>query len=158
VDSGDLIPRRTKAEQFMKQQCHFETEKYKPEKSHPGRVRANSARRCAQHEARKQKEIAVKLREAAQLQPIIVKLECEVANLDDSIDSELALSGVREPSHFAYPIAARTMRARRENLKHTIAALTCRLSGFSQRTVEPSSGARTNESLPHHLATCFDSN
>jgi len=116
----------------MKQQYHFETDKYKGEKNHPGRVRANPAKRRAQHEARKQIEIEVKLKEAKQLQTLIIKLEREVAHLDDSINSELALSRVSEPSHFAYPISARMMQARCENLKHTIAALTGRLSTVSQ--------------------------
>jgi hypothetical protein len=59
---------------------------------------------------------------------MIANLEQEVANLDDGISSELTLARVRDPSHFAYPISVRTMQARRENLKTTIAALSNRLA------------------------------
>jgi flagellar FliJ protein len=143
---------------IMKPQYHFETDKYKREKNHPGGPAATPAKRRAQHEARKQREIELNLKEARQLQTIIIKLEREAANLDDSINSELALSGVREPSHFAYPISARTMQARRENLRHTIAALKGRLSSVSQPMAEPSSAAKINAPHPLHLAARFDSN
>jgi cell division protein FtsB len=86
------------------------------------------AKRQAQNEARKQREIEIKRRAATQLRTMIVTLEREVANLDDGISSELILARVRDPSHFAYPISVRTMQARRENLKATIAALSDRLA------------------------------
>jgi hypothetical protein len=109
-----------------------------------------------QHEVRKQREIERQLREARQLQSIISNLEREVANHDDSIISELALSGVREPSHFAYPISARMMQARRENLKTTIAALSDRRSSGSQPVAEPNNGLKINAPHSIHPAESFD--
>ncbi len=112
----------------MTEQCHSETVKIKCGNNHPGRVRALLAKRLRQNEARKQKEIDIKRRAATQLRTMIANLEREVANLGDVIRSELALARVRDPSHFAYPISARTMQARRENLMATIAALSDRLA------------------------------
>ena len=112
----------------MTKQCHFETVKIKCGNNHPGRIRAILAKRQAQNEAREQREIEIKRRAATQLRTMIVTLEREVANLGDGISSELMLARVRDPSHFAYPISVKTMQARRENLKATIAALSDRLA------------------------------
>jgi anti-sigma-K factor RskA len=79
-------------------------------------------------EAHKEREIENRKRTATRLQTMIASLEQEIANLDASIVSELALSDVRKSSHFAYPISARTMDARRKNLKATVAALSDRLA------------------------------
>jgi hypothetical protein len=76
----------------MTAQCHSETVKDQIESKHPERVHAILVKSRAQHEFRKQREIERQLREARQLQSIISNLEREVANLDDSIVSELALS------------------------------------------------------------------
>jgi hypothetical protein len=140
----------------MRPQCHFETDKSKRSKNHPGRDRATVAKHRAQYEARKQRELEVKLSAARQLQTIINRLEREVANLGDSIISELALSGVREPSHSAFPISARMLLVRRENLKRTIAVLMDRLSSVSQPMSGPSS--RPIDCYPHHFAARLDSN
>jgi hypothetical protein len=43
--------------------------------------------------------------------------------LEASIEDEEQRTGKRDPSHYAYPIAARAMAQRRDNLKETIAAL-----------------------------------
>jgi len=94
----------------------------------PRRVRALTAKREARNEAREQREIEINRRTATQLRTMIAGLEREIANLDVSINSELALASVREPSHFAYSILARTMQTRRENMKTTIAALSDRLA------------------------------
>jgi hypothetical protein len=120
----------------MTAQYHFETMEDKRENTHPGRVRALLARRQAQNEIRMQREIEIKRRAAKQLRTIIVNLEREVVNLDDSIGSELALASIRDPSHFAYPISVRTMQARRENLRTTIAALSDQLTTFSVHDIE----------------------
>jgi hypothetical protein len=153
-----LSRKRASTEQFMTTQYHSETVKDQIDNRHPERVRAILVKSRAQHEVRKQREIERQLREARQLQSIISNLEREVANLDDSIISELALSSVRQPSHFAYPISARTMQARRENLKTTIAALSDRLSNGSQPVAEPDHGLKIN--APHSIRTAerFDSN
>ena len=112
----------------MTDQHYFETPEIAPRSDHPGRKLSILAKHQAQNEARKQREIEIKRRAATQLRTMIVTLEREVANLDDGISSELMLARVRDPSHFAYPISVRTMQARRENLKATIAALSDRLA------------------------------
>jgi hypothetical protein len=119
---------RASAEQLMTSQYYFETVEIEGENNHPGRVQALLAKRQAQNEARKQREMEVKRRTAIRLRMMIASIEQDIANLDASISSELALARVRKPFHFAYPIAARTMQARRENLKATVAALSDRLA------------------------------
>ena len=113
----------------MTDQHHFETSEIdRRHDAHPGRRSSTLAKRQAQNEARKQREIEIKRRAATQLRTMIAALEREVANLDHGISSELALARFRDPSHFGYPVSARTMQARRENLKATIAALWDRLA------------------------------
>jgi hypothetical protein len=111
----------------MTEQYHFETSNM-GFGNIPRGVRAVSAKRHAQNEARKHREIEINRRTATQLRTMIAGLEREITNLDVSISSELALASVREPSHFAFSILARTMQARRENLQATIAALSDRLA------------------------------
>lgn len=120
----------------MTEQHYFGTVKIE-RGNNPGRVCALSPKRQARSEARQQREIAVNTRTAIQIRTMIAGLEREVRNLDDSIASELALSGVREPSHFAYPISAKMMQARRENLKTTVAALSERLASIEPRQAAP---------------------
>jgi hypothetical protein len=43
--------------------------------------------------------------------------------LDCSIEAELQSSPTRDPRHFAFPMTARALIARRDNLRATIAAL-----------------------------------
>jgi len=122
----------------MKQQCQFETAKYKHEKNHPGEIATTPTRRRAQQETQGQKHVEAKQSDARRLQTLIISLAREIANLDESIASELALSRDREPSHFAYPVSVSMMRARRENLNNTIEGLTDRLSGLRQAKVNAS--------------------
>ena len=105
---------------------HFETVETQNGNNRPQRVRVLLAKRRVQNEARKEREIKAKRRMAIRLRMMIASIEQEIANLDASISSELALARVRKASHSAYPIAARTMHARRENLKATIAVLSDR--------------------------------
>jgi hypothetical protein len=67
-------------------------------------------------------------REAAQISTIIRDLDRVVLDLDLEIKAEEVSSGVLDLSNFAYPIVSKTMVARRENLKVTIAALEQRLA------------------------------
>ena len=110
------------------EQHYFETTEIERRNNHPGRVRELFAKRRAQHAARQLRETESKRREAMQLERMIFNLGREVAQLDDSIISELELARVRDPSHFGYPNSVRTMTARRDNLKATIAALSDRLA------------------------------
>jgi hypothetical protein len=112
----------------------FETVETQNGNNRTRRVRVLLAKRQAQNEARKEREIKAKRRTAIRLRMMIASIEQEIANLDASISSELALARVRKHSHSAYPIAARTMHARRENLKTTISVLSDRyaLSDLSE--------------------------
>jgi hypothetical protein len=114
----------------MSSQYYFETMEIESGNNHPARVTALPAKREARNEAREQREIEIKKQTAIRLRTIIASIEQDIANLDVSIGSELALARVRKPSHFAYPLAARTMQVRRENLKATVAALSDRLASI----------------------------
>jgi hypothetical protein len=131
----------------MSAQYHSETANDRIETRHPEKVRASLAKSRTQHEVRRQTEIERQLRETGLLQSMISNLEREVANLDDSILSELALSGVRQPSAVAHPNSARMMQARRENLKTTIAALSDRLSRGNQPVAGSDDGLKINAPL-----------
>jgi len=97
-------------------------------RNHPARVRARFSERINQSETRKQSEIANQKIAAARIQELISRLERTVLSLNGSIDAVLQGDQVRDPSHFAYPIAARTMSARRDNIRGTIAVLSQQLA------------------------------
>jgi hypothetical protein len=67
-------------------------------------------------------------REAPQISTMIRDFNRTVQVLDLEIEAEEVRTGVHDLSHFAYPIMAKTMVARRENLRATIAALEQRLA------------------------------
>jgi hypothetical protein len=67
-------------------------------------------------------------REAMQIGRMICDLNRTVQILDLEIKAEEVRSRVHDLSNFAYPIMAKTMVARRENLKVTIAALEQRIA------------------------------
>jgi hypothetical protein len=67
-------------------------------------------------------------REAVKIRTMIRDLNRTVQVLDLEIVTEETRVGVRDLSDFAYPIMAKTMIARRENLKVTIAALEQRIA------------------------------
>jgi hypothetical protein len=92
-------------------------------KNHPGRVRARSTKRFVRSEMRNQKEIENNRTAAAQIRSMITALEHAVSSLNGSIDAVLEGSQVRDPSNFAYPVAARAMSARRDNIQSTIGVL-----------------------------------
>jgi hypothetical protein len=92
-------------------------------RNHPGRDRARSTKRFVQSELRIQKEIENNRTAAARVRSIITALEHAVSSLNGSIDAVLEGSQVRDPSNFAYPVAARAMSARRDNIQSTIAVL-----------------------------------
>jgi hypothetical protein len=119
----------------MTDQHYFETTEIKRGSNHPGRIRALLAKRQSQEESRKQREVATNSRAAVQIRAIIAKLDRDVSSLGDSINADLERARVRDPSHFAYPISVRTMTARRENLKATIAMLLERLAKGRQATM-----------------------
>jgi len=66
-------------------------------------------------------------REAAQTKALIADLDRIVQILDDAIAAEEELAGVSDRSQAGYPLHARNMTARRDNLTETIAVLEQRL-------------------------------
>jgi hypothetical protein len=118
----------------MSEPCQFETSDDKRVEERPMPGRPSFAIRKAQ--MRRKNEIEIKRRTAAHLRATIVEFEREVANLDESISSELALASIHEPSPFAYPSSVRTMLARRDNLNASIVALSDRLAKLDYSTVE----------------------
>jgi hypothetical protein len=74
------------------------------------------------------------LREAAQISVLISDLDRRVRILDRDIAIEEELAGVFDRLNPAYPVLARMLAARRDNLKHTIAALEPRLPSLPNRT------------------------
>ena len=77
---------------------------------------------------RKQTEIENNRTAAARIQSMIATLEHAICSLDGSIDAVLQTSQVRDPSSYAYPVAARAMGARRDNIRVTIAVLSEQLA------------------------------
>jgi hypothetical protein len=106
----------------------FATMTIKRGSKHPGRTRALFAKRQLQAELRKQREIHAIRRESMQIRATLEKLDRAVLSLDGDINAHLKQARVRDPSHFAYPIFARAMIARRDNLSATIAILSERLT------------------------------
>ena len=66
-------------------------------------------------------------REAEQIRTLIANLERTVRFLDCDIETEQESAGVSDRADAAYPILARTLAARSDNLKDTIAALEKRI-------------------------------
>jgi hypothetical protein len=97
-------------------------------RNHPERVRARFNRRFVQSEMRKQKEIENNRMAAVRIRSTIAALERTVSSLNGSIDAVLNGSPVRDPSNFAYPLAARAMSVRRDNIQGTIAVLSGQLA------------------------------
>jgi uncharacterized metal-binding protein YceD (DUF177 family) len=99
---------------------------------HPGRVtaRQEKLRLIAQH--RQTLEATTAQRQTALVRGMISSLGKAVSTLNASIEAELECARVRDPSHFAFPIAIRAMMVRRDNLKASIAALSKRLADVDQ--------------------------
>lgn len=70
----------------------------------------------------------VVLGEAAQIRALISDLDRVVRILDSHIATEEQRAGVSDPFESAYPILARTLTARRDNVRETIAVLELRLA------------------------------
>jgi hypothetical protein len=70
----------------------------------------------------------VALREMVQISALISDLDRCSRLLDSEIVTEEERAGVSDPFNGAYPVLTRSLTARRENLKRTIAALEERLA------------------------------
>ena len=75
--------------------------------------------------------IDVQHRQASTLQAMIVEADHSIMALDRSIAIEQELSRVNDTSHYAYPMTARAMEKRRDNLKITRDALAKCLSSLT---------------------------
>lgn len=120
----------------MTDQHHFETAKITRRSDHPARKRLILAKLQLREETRKERQNVANQREAMQIRAMIATLDRSVLNLNADIDVELQRARVRDPSHFAFPISARTMIARRDNLKATIAALSEQLAKVDQSSAQ----------------------
>jgi hypothetical protein len=76
----------------------------------------------------------VALREVARISALISDLDRVVGILDCDIATEEERGRMSDPFDATYPILARTLTARRDNLKDTIAALEKRLAGLLDPT------------------------
>lgn len=76
----------------------------------------------------------VALREVARISALISDLDRVVQILDSHIATEEERAGVSDPFEAAYPILARTLATRRDNLKETVAALELHLADLQDRT------------------------
>jgi phage shock protein A len=73
-------------------------------------------------------------REAAKIRTIIVDLDRIVQILDCDIATEEERARASNPFDAAYPILARTLARRRDNLKDTITVLEKRLASLQDQT------------------------
>ena len=71
-------------------------------------------------------------REAAQIWKMIVDIDRNVRMLDCDIATEEERAGISDRSDAAYPVLARMLATRRDNLKDTITVLEQRLSKLDQ--------------------------
>src|SRR5665647_1772537 len=78
----------------------------------------------------------VALREAGQISTMISDLDRLVRLLDCDITTEEDRARISDRSEPAYPILARTLAARRDNLRDTITALERRLTTMKASFVE----------------------
>jgi hypothetical protein len=76
-------------------------------------------------------------REAARIWKMIGELDRTVRLLDCDITTEEERARISDRSASAYPILARMLGARRDNLKDTITALERRLSDQAELAAEP---------------------
>ncbi len=96
-------------------------------------------------------------REAAQTKALIADLGRIVQILDDAISAEEELAGVSDHSQADYPMHARQMAARRDNLTDTVAALERRLAGLLERTEQIPAGRKgeqpvRNKAMPDDVS------
>jgi ABC-type transporter Mla subunit MlaD len=71
------------------------------------------------------------VREARSIEAMIADMRRVIQVLDCDVRTEEERSGTFDPSHPHYSVLAKTLAARRDNLKATIAALEARLSTIS---------------------------
>jgi hypothetical protein len=119
----------------MAQLTHFETTRK--------RYRVSSEQFLSREEKRanlndliQQRKRDTTLRETEKLRTMIADLEQIVTVLEASLTSELERSRVKDPSDYAFPMSARALIARRDNLKTTITSLLDRLARLKATFVD----------------------
>ena len=113
----------------MTQQPHLETADVE-------RSNRAQAKRRAIEERKRVAMIDALLRMRQRTAAVLMDLKSAATLLDCSIETELQSSPTRDPRHFAFPMTARALIARRDNLRATIAALSEELAR-SELGVEP---------------------
>lgn len=111
----------TIAEQQVTQQHHFETAQL--ERSN----RAQSKKRAIEERQRLARIDALR-RMRQRTEAALTDLKNSATLLDHSIETELQSSTTRDPRHFAFPMTARALIARRDNLEATMKALSKELA------------------------------
>ena len=96
--------------------------------NYPGRVRNRLAKQLVREKSRLQRENEIRQREVAQIRTMVSSLKDAIAVLEVSIAADLERSCIKDPVHRAFPLTAKTMIARRDNLSNTVAALSDRLT------------------------------
>ena len=71
-------------------------------------------------------ETLVKKRQ--QTETMLIRLHNDLRLLDQSVQAELENSTTKDPKHFAFPMAVRSLIARCENLRSTISMLSLELA------------------------------
>lgn len=66
--------------------------------------------------------------EVTQIRTLIIDLNHRIGFFDHHIAAEETATQIYDPSHFAYSVSAKSLAARRDNLKVTISALEARLA------------------------------
>ena len=127
----------------MVDQYHFETTVSRRRDS-VDRVRARVASPWVRAEMRMQRELETHRTTAARVRNFIAELEHQAAHLDTATSAVLAGAKVRDPAAVAYPIEARALGARRDNVRSTIAALSGCLAKDDQgyRALKPRCASR----------------
>lgn len=87
------------------------------------------------------RSINVQHRQALTIQAMIAEVDRSIMALNRSIEIERELARVNDRSHYAYPMTARAMETRRDNLKITRDALAKRLSSFAGSELSPAAAA-----------------
>jgi hypothetical protein len=105
----------------MTQQHHFETAQL--ERSN----RAQSKQRASEERQRLARIDALR-RMRQRTEAALTDLKNSATLLDHSIETELQSSATRDPRHFAFPMTARALIARRDNLEATMKALSKELA------------------------------
>ena len=82
------------------------------------------------HQHHPERANAVARMDVSWIAALIGNLDRRAQLLDQDIAAEEQRAGVLEVSHPAYPVLARTLTARRDNLRATIAALEKRLASL----------------------------